>query len=775
MTPKAGNWNVLAPGRLSEGQGIGVNAGKGSLYVADAATKKILVFAARPTEAPLIEEESFSEVNAEGAKLAGVVNPRSDSGEAETEYEFQYGRCSSASSCPESPYEASTPVGLLPADFESHAVSASIAGLTPSATYHFRLLAKNAHGLGQPGAERTFKTEGAGGELVLPDNRGFELVSPPDKKGASIEPLAETGVIQAAAGGGAITYLTNTPTEAEPQGYSNEVQVLSRRATSSWSTRDIAIAHSPEAGTGVTIGTGPEDKFFDRELGSAAVQPLGRYFPLSSEASESTAYLQDLGPSCGEACFHPLVTGKPGFSNVPEGTQFGEEQRCLPRVGHGTEAAECGPRFANASEDLRHVLLGAQPPLVSGAGVGQLYEWAGGKLAQVSVLPEKGGSATGLGPEGQTPPREISADGTRVVWAAQPQSLYLRDMSRGETVQLDKVQAGCEEGTECTKSGGGRFQSASSDGSRVFFTDSQRLTKDSGAAASGKADLYECRILIGEDGKLSCALSDLTPIHGGEGAAVRGGILGASADGSYLYFVAKGIQSEARNARGEEAVAGQANLYVRRGEATSFIATLAGGDQHDWSEVAGTLLGLGNQPTRVSPSGQFLALMSERSLSGYDNRDVASGKPAAEVYEYDAASGRLTCASCEPTGGRPVGAEYHQLEVGHGLVGGAGVWEPSALVAANLPGWTSIAAGQSRHQPRYLNDTGRLFFNSANALVPQDANGTQDAYEYEPGGVGSLRRIKQQLQRKRRRLHRADLLRLLSPGIGVPGRKRIGR
>ncbi len=731
--PEGRELERLGAGQLSEGQGIGANGASGFLYVADAGAKKVLVFAPRPVEAPLIEDESFSEVSAEGARLAGIVNPRSEAGEAETEYEFQYGRCATASSCAESPYEASTPPAKLPADFESHPVSAEIAGLTPSTTYHFRLLAKNAHGPGQPGAERAFKTEGAGGELILPDNRGFELVSPPDKKGASIEPIAETGVIQAAAGGGAITYLTNTPTEAEPQGYSNEAQVLAHRASSSWSSRDIAIPHSGEAGTGFAVGTGPEDKFFDRELSSAAVQPLGRYFPLSAEASESTAYLHDLSPSCGEACFHPLVTGKPGFANVPEGTQFGEEQRCIPGVGKPSEEIECGPHFANASEDLSHVLIGAQAPLVSGAGEGQLYEWSGGKLAQVSLLPEEGGSVTGFGAQGQEPPREISADGSRVAFAS-TQALYLRDMSRGETVQLDKLQAGCEEGKECTESGGGRFQSASSDGSRVFFTDTQRLTKDSGAEPGGqvKADLYECQITVGEGGKLACALRDLTPSHEGEGAAVQGGLLGASTDGSYLYFVATGIQSEGKNARGEEALAGQANLYVRHGEEMSFIATLAGGDQHDW-EVTPS-----RQPTRVSSSGQFLALMSERPLSGYDNRDVASGKPTAEVYEYDATSGRLACASCNPTGARPVGIEYVKLEAGNGgLVGGRDQWRASALVAANVSGWTVIALGQSLHQPRYLNDTGRLFFNSANALVPQDANGTQDVYEYEPAGVGS--------------------------------------
>ena len=56
-----------------------------------------------------------------------------------------------------------------------------------------------------------------------------------------------------------------------------------------------------------------------------------------------------------------------------------------------------------------------------------------------------------------------------------------------------------------------------------------------------------------------------------------------------------------------------------------------------------------------------------------------------------------------------------------------------------MPGWTTIDSsdGFALHQPRYLNDAGRLLFNSADALVPQDTNKNEDVYEYEPAGVGS--------------------------------------
>jgi hypothetical protein len=124
--------------------------------------------------------------------------------------------------------------------------------------------------------------------------------------------------------------------------------------------------------------------------------------------------------------------------------------------------------------------------------------------------------------------------------------------------------------------------------------------------------------------------------------------------------------------------------------------------------------------------------MSQRSLTGYDNRDAVSGKPDEEVYLYDAGTGGLACASCNPTGARPVGIEVRETST---LFASGRVW-PKATLAGNVPGWTPYALGLARYQSRYLSDSGRLFFNSSDALVPGDVDGTEDVYEYEPKGVG---------------------------------------
>lgn len=55
-------------------------------------------------------------------------------------------------------------------------------------------------------------------------------------------------------------------------------------------------------------------------------------------------------------------------------------------------------------------------------------------------------------------------------------------------------------------------------------------------------------------------------------------------------------------------------------------------------------------------------------------------------------------------------------------------------IAATIPTWTT-----PHHQSRYLTNSGHLFFQSLDALVTQDINGTEDVYEFEPEGTESCK------------------------------------
>ena len=134
--------------------------------------------------------------------------------------------------------------------------------------------------------------------------------------------------------------------------------------------------------------------------------------------------------------------------------------------------------------------------------------------------------------------------------------------------------------------------------------------------------------MVETGGGLSCSLRDLTiPLHADEHADVQGAPLGVSEDGSSLFVVAQGVLAENENAEGETARSGQDNLYELHYEDTewkrTFIAMLSGEDSPDWDRGANVSdENPAFQTARVSPNGEYLAFMSDRSLTGYDNEDV---------------------------------------------------------------------------------------------------------------------------------------------------------
>jgi hypothetical protein len=237
------------------------------------------------------------------------------------------------------------------------------------------------------------------------------------------------------------------------------------------------------------------------------------------------------------------------------------------------------------------------------------------------------------------------------------------------------------------------------------------------------------------------------------GGAQAQGVLGAGNDGCEVYFVSGAVLAAGGSSQAH-------NLYAAHQSAgkwtTTFIATLSAGDERDWAPRgaggSGGVYEFGTQTVEVSPDGRYLAFMSDRSLTGYDNRDASSGEPDEEVYRFHyepgaPAGGSLVCASCNPTGARPSGL----LEPKGTLFDLARAWE-GRWVAATIPGRTetqgpsetakALPSGRTPeleafYEPRYMLDSGQLFFDSHDALVPQDVNGSGDVYEYESGGVGS--------------------------------------
>jgi hypothetical protein len=737
-------------GDLTHGAGVAVQSGDGNVYVADAEANKIDVFVPEPAAAPNVDEISAGKITATSAELGAQIDPKG----AETTVTFQYGTsaCTGGSCTSVAASEPTIPVG-----FGDQSRSVSIEGLTASTVYHYRVIAKNSHGT-TTSTEQTFTTQ-SGAAFALLDGRGWEQVSPATKNGAGFESITkEGGLIQASAEGNGITFVGTGPDEVETEGNRSPelTQILASRVSNAegkaeWISKDINTPS--DTATGIEAGKAPEYQYFTPDLSSAIVRPKAPEPLLSEEASEVTPYLRD-NSSCGpvpSSCYRPLVTGKEGHANVPAGTKFGG-------------ALGLGVQLLDSEPDLKHVVLdSSEAPLTSEAAAtgANFYEWSEGSLQLVNVLPENGGPAprADIGTLSNNMRHALADNGARVFWTAsgstngeERQRLYLRDMGKEETIRLDVAQGVAEPAQE-----GATFQAASADGSKVFFTDVERLTPGSRASRVDSPDLYECEISE-QAGKLTCTLRDLTEDTGAgeEKAEVQGTLLGESEDGTTIYFVANGVMGQAENSRGEQAAPGECarneagaeatcNLYEKHYDTTShkweepqFIASLASADEPDWATHSG-LGSLFTLTARVSPNGRYLAFMSDRSLTGYDNRDFNSGMLDEEVFLYDSSTGHLVCASCDPTGGRPQGV-FDKPESGPEglglLVDRPEIWAERWL-AGNIPGWTALNGERSLYQSRYLSDSGRLFFNSADALVPADTNGKNDVYEYEPAGLGS--------------------------------------
>ncbi len=795
------------PGALQGGVGLADDARSDTVYAADATGDRVNVYAPRVDAAPAVDETEVREVGAEAARLRAQI----DTNGSAASYYFEYGTAPCASEPPACTHVQGSPASLVAA-FGDQRAEASLQ-LRAGTTYHYRVIVADAHGTAASG-EGSFSTlpEHAGAGVA--DGRVWEMVSPPDKNGAQVElgstfSLSSGGrIAEAAENGQAVTYTTNGPVgEAQGNRSFEPTQMLSVRGPEGWTETQDIVTPSEHA-EGLVFQQGSEYRSFSSNLALALVQPFNEasrtrlaeppLSPPTSEAErgrqEKTLYVrsdQAITPKEGpEAQLYAEAKAngeKMGMENegyVPLVT----EADVLPGAEFGSEEPAAQPlQFEGATPDLGHVVIksevkgqGCEPSSELGCAPG-LYEWYAERQGREKLrlinrlaggVTEETKTSLGGGAERITR-HAISNNGSRVFWSVgNPQHLYLSNTAdeSEQPLELNETQGGSGLGEAHPI-----FQTASPDGSRVFFTDEERLTEGSGAA-DGKPDLYECEIAE-TPGHLKCALGDLSPCRAEvnpeshkqqcvESADVQGLVLGAGEEdcdvgqsGCNVYFVANGVLTEAKNAQGEKATPGDCdatytryaqaacNLYIERyedgtWESPTFIARISNDDSpDDLSKFEG--INAVMTSARVSPNGRYVAFMSDRELTGYDNRDAITGEPDEEVFLYEASSeagkpGKLVCTSCDPSGARPNGVldiPHQESEAGTGLlVDRNGAWAGHRL-AGSLPDWMMNTELLTNNQPRYLSNSGRLYFDSPSDLVPQATNGKEDVYEYEPAGV----------------------------------------
>jgi hypothetical protein len=633
---------------------LAVNDSSGRVYVTDGAKNLVWIFG--PPTAPVLGRELAVEVSTSEAKLGALVNP----GGIETSYRFEFGTTTA--------YGQTTPFpeGNVGQGVTSRTIWAAASGLAPGMTYHYRVIATNELGT-VVGPDQAFTTETAaqascpneqlrgGFSASLPDCRAYELVTQPTKTSTQPDTTFLGGGAapgnHAAREGNRMSY---EATEIPPGSQSGGFNDVSTRGVGGWFSENVIPLQSYTADRCPLNDA--KTQAFSNDLSK------GVLFVGGSEYHNLTTELKG---GCGAEGVE-VVSGEPlGVENLLLRDNTNGAYQLINTPPAGVTPADA--HFQGASSDLSTVVFDEHARLTANApaGVDDLYEWSGGVVRLLTVLPDGTPVAGSLAASWDGHPRVISAEGSRVFFSADG-NLYVR-MNGAETVQVDARQGGSG------PSGGGSFRDASSDGSRVFFTDENRLTGNS-TSQVGKPDLYEYDVEAGPGQRLTDLTSGAT-----ESADVQR-VSGVSEDGSYVYFVAGGVLTGLEeNSQHATAQPGQPNLYLRHAGATTFIATLYAGDEG----------------VRVSPDGAFLAVTSIKSLTGYDNT-------VQEIFLYSAASDRLSCASCNPSG------------------------EPPSAGGATME-------TRSAGAPHYLSDSGRLFFDTAEALLPRDTNGQIDVYEYENG------------------------------------------
>ena len=550
------------------------------------------------------------------------------------------------------PSGAEAPLGSGSAGAEA---AQHVGNLKAATAYRYRIVAHSAAGT-TPGTAFAFATQEPGTAFALPDQRAWELVSPPQKNGGSVQGFGADrggGVFQAAANGEAVTYSSAASFSAAASGAPPASQYLSRRGGAGWSTGDITAP--AVSGSYGEHPDGVPYQLFSPDLARGLMLSGERCRGAGSDCPVANPPLPDTEAPAGYQDYYLRDDEAGGFEALLTGADLGGLLSLPP------EDFELS--FAGASPDLRHVVLSTCAALTpeatevpSGGGgcepaEANLYEWGEGGLQLLNVLPGQTHGTPGARLAAQS--AAISANGSRVYFTElEDGALYLREAG-GPTKLLPESVAG-----------GASFQTASADGSLAFFTRAGTLYRYVAQAETSE------------------------PLATG----VQG-VLGASENGSYLYY---------------ETAAG---LFLwREGAGSTKIA--AKGAASDWPPSTGT--------ARVSPDGAHLAFLSAASLTGYDNTDQSTGQPDDEVYLYQAPAGggggTLTCASCNPTGERPLG--------------------PSTIPGAVANGEGPEATDS--YEPRDLSEAGsRLFFDSSDALVPHDTNVEPDVYEWEAAGAGT--------------------------------------
>jgi hypothetical protein len=512
----------------------------------------------------------------------------------------------------------------------------------------------------------------------LPDCRAYELVNPGTRDTA---PFA--GSDYAFADGEHVYMSQLLPMAGARNGVLSAQAYLSTRGSAGWTMASLSTPQGPSLPEAVEfLDGGGEliDPSFTSDFSAAFVNSPFATDPLD----------QDLGVNVYRV---GIPGGASSLASLPDTGPITESLVGGSAVG----GAMPGAYVAGSSADGSHVFFDTQGRLPTAPGTpfdtqdrsetGEVYDRTGGHTYLVGVLPD--GSVPACGAEvGQGPKSSysegaylsygaISPDGSNVVFASKCLS--------GETSHTDTLYLR-EDNARTVMLPGLHFGGRTADGSKIL------TLGDSSADLLGP--IYEYDIASGQTTTIG-----------------RGELLGFSADGSHVYYHAPGEES---------------GVYLWNDGVTTLIpgtdTPLQGnhpeGVRPDgYPSDSGAISNVDVSSARlidlpaVTPDGSKMVFVDYTNVTSY-NSHIRS-----EVYLYDANTNSVTCISCNPN----AISESEQSEAPIAL----GQYHPYDPF---VPPYVPVIS----------NDGSRIFFETGEALVPQDTNGLLDVYEWHDGHISLL-------------------------------------
>ncbi len=694
---------------------------------------------------PVVESFFVTDVSETRAEFKVHLNPSG----TETSYRFEY--------VTKAEFEASgfanaTAVPVPDASVGSGSTGVSVSqvadGLSPATAYAFRILATNAIGTVESAAKSftTFPSLSAPapgrfpGKGFLPHDRAWEMVSPPDKSGGDLMP--ESTRTRASVDGERVGFISMRAF-ADAQGTAIAVDYLAERSSdpnpghNGWATHAITPKQEPMPFTaaGSTLFEPKYEHEFSPDLSTGI---LRTWSPLTADPNVEDVpnfYRRDDLHSPGPGSYE-LITTCPLCEST--GTPLPPLSR-FPALG-----VLLVSKLAYSSPDLRHVIFESRQRLtgdtpLQAPGRGRLYQWDEGVTRLAGRIPEApatfcddaegppcvaadlsiaGQGAGGNGNGFKLTPHTLSdgsdghlrvfftrptGDGTTLAPSGIAGNLYMR-LDHTSTAQLNASErTDCAGDASCGGDGEpdpapagfapATYYEAATDGSRVFFTTGEALTDDA-PAGSEKLYMYDTT-------KPTSAPDNLTLISGGK--EVRA-VIGASADGHYVYFMAEG------------------EIYLwHEGQITHVSALWDSNGENSLRFALGE-----ERMARITPDGRHLlfssangeGILSAKGGTDYDHGSDCSGPQGAcrEFYLYSAEEDTLECASCNPSGA------------------------PASRMAFTSVRERTGPVNTTMRVSHALSDDGRYaFFTTGERLVGADINGQDDAYVYDSAtGKASL-------------------------------------